>query len=420
MTLKSDTKTFAKQDIEHFKLNSIIFKNRKNSKKKDIEFINKELYDKKPYYKYQMNEFNDIRPLMQSNIDFIKNENKKKIQSSKLSGIITKNKIDQILKMSDIIKQKSLKLKNDDQLSQYINYDQTKELSDFIKNKTKKKTLELKNDDQPSQHINYDQTKESSNTNKKINKFSNFDLINNKNLKSKIIKYNNNSHKNHRIESNNENPDHNFQYTAYNNIKSSNYKMLTKIENISNNIANNFFKNCIFTNKLGNNEINMEYMLAKQDLTYSFTSQIQRNNNLKIGKIIFGFLILKFFVKKTSNKNFRNVIKKLITFLPNTLIGGVLYFERALYGLGNVFNDLDRFIKMFLACCILYEKYTIDSSIYNFEILKGTNIDIKDINYLEALICSSLDYNMHLTNIELYDMHKLVKYDLHYLYAFKS
>jgi len=69
-------------------------------------------------------------------------------------------------------------------------------------------------------------------------------------------------------------------------------------------------------------------------------------------------------------------------------------------------GDCQQFVEIFLSSAIISTKYVTDYNLYNYKLLEGFGLDIKRINYTEAFVLSSINYEI---NISLETIYKTIK-----------
>ncbi len=145
--------------------------------------------------------------------------------------------------------------------------------------------------------------------------------------------------------------------------------------------------------------------MAENNLVFSvrnFSSDVIDSNfsQCNSNSIFLCVLFINLFKHVALTKTFSGIFRKFVAFVPNTLVGGFIYFKRGFKNFKNILYDMESFINVYFICCILFKKYTSDTRILNIDMVEYIEINIKEFNYLEALVSNSLEYNLHITKDE--------------------
>ncbi|KAI5181080.1 hypothetical protein PAEPH01_2780, partial [Pancytospora epiphaga] len=119
-----------------------------------------------------------------------------------------------------------------------------------------------------------------------------------------------------------------------------------------------------------------------------------------ISSLVFMTIIVDFMDVSECNIRFLRLFKSFCTFLPKTLISGFIYMRRYASNFDHRFKRVDQLIKTYLACCILANKYNTDVQLFNVDVISGWDIDISEMNYCEALVLNTLNYNLFISSKE--------------------
>lgn len=181
------------------------------------------------------------------------------------------------------------------------------------------------------------------------------------------------------------------------------------------NNKNNFNDKNTYSNNFNDNEKN-NFDYTNFDLNYNYsymvacnkfnklTSIVAKMNDL-LDEIIIASLIFNFLDINSKVSREVNLLKGCKDFFPRTLINAYIYIARYSANFKRKFQSMDNLLKIYLGCCIISKKYENDNNIRSSELIKGLEIDVGEINYLEALVINKLDYNLYISDAEYFNQY---------------
>lgn len=139
-----------------------------------------------------------------------------------------------------------------------------------------------------------------------------------------------------------------------------------------------------------------------------YSKNYYEENAQDIQSLIFTSLIFNFLEKGEPGVHALKFFKGFCTFVPQTLLNGYIYFKKYAGAFSCKFNRISDIVKVYLTCCIISRKFQGDIQLPNDEMIRGWDISNAEINYLEAFIFNTLDYNLHISRAEYrFTMHEL-------------
>lgn len=137
-------------------------------------------------------------------------------------------------------------------------------------------------------------------------------------------------------------------------------------------------------------------------------AQLDRDCPNGLSELVFASMVFNFLDKNESGFSLLKLFKGFCTFLPRTLINGYIYLKRYTGSFKHKFRKIDQLLKIYLACCVISNKYEVDVQIWNSEVVANWGIDLDEMNYLEALLINTLNYDLFISDED---------YQLCYLYV---
>lgn len=117
-------------------------------------------------------------------------------------------------------------------------------------------------------------------------------------------------------------------------------------------------------------------------------------------EIILCAIMASFLEKGLQRPVFFKFFSAFCGFFPRTLVCGYIYLSRYAKDLGSRILTVDDLRRAYLSCCILARKYNDDKHIPNSVLVDEWRIDLKELNYWEALVLNRLDYNLRISERE--------------------
>lgn len=105
---------------------------------------------------------------------------------------------------------------------------------------------------------------------------------------------------------------------------------------------------------------------------------------------IFAALVIKYLRKSNEHLDCMELFEPFCSFPPGTLLMGYALLCRYPHG----FKSASDLAGIYLACCIVSSKIRIDLHLSNTSLVRGWNIHISKINYLEAFLVNSVNYDV--------------------------
>lgn len=111
---------------------------------------------------------------------------------------------------------------------------------------------------------------------------------------------------------------------------------------------------------------------------------------------IFAALVIKHLGKDREHLDSMELFRPFYSFVPETLLMGYVLLCRYPYG----FESDSDLVDMFLACCIVSSKIRIDLHLSSINLVRGWDVPISKVNYLEAFLTNAIDYDVFVNDEE--------------------